>query len=75
MCSSPFSLRLEKKEKNGPLPPPTGTHPIYRKLKIVSDLFEMAYRIKSHQYKKKYPLASEEDIKKMTLAAIEKGCR
>ncbi|MBI3535011.1 MAG: hypothetical protein HY072_05950 [Deltaproteobacteria bacterium] len=48
---------------------------IYKKLKLASDLFELAFKIKSHQLRLKYPQATFKEIKEMTLKLIEKGCR
>ena len=50
-------------------------NPISKKLKIVSDLFEMAVKIKTHQLKLKYPEQSAEEIKARVIELIEKGCR
>ncbi len=48
---------------------------IYKKLKLASDLFELAFKIKSHQLQLKYPKATNQEIKNKTLELIEKGCR
>lgn len=48
---------------------------IQKKLKITSDLFEMAVKIKSHQLWLKYPNASDKEIKAKVMKLIEKGCR
>lgn len=46
-----------------------------KKLRIASDLFEMAVKIKSHQLRKKLPSASAEEIQARVIELIEKGCR
>jgi hypothetical protein len=46
-----------------------------KKLKIASDLFEMAVKIKSHQLRKRFPHASDQEIRAQVVELIEKGTR
>lgn len=46
-----------------------------QKLTIVSDLFDLAVRMKTHQLKKRLPKASDREIRDRVMALIEKGCR
>ena len=48
---------------------------VYQKLKIASDLFALALKVKVHQLGKKYPEASQEEIKQKALELIRLGCR
>ena len=48
---------------------------ILKKLRIVSDLFEMAMKIKSQQLRRQHPEATEDQIRAMALELVEKGCR
>ena len=50
------------------MPPSAENH---KKLKIVSDFFDMAVKIKSHQLKQKFPNASEQEIKVKVVELIE----
>lgn len=47
---------------------------IEKKLKLASDLFEMAYEIKKEQLKKKHPHLTVREINWMAYSLIEKGC-
>ena len=47
---------------------------IEKKLKLASDLFDFAFKVKSFQLKKKYPELSEKEINAKTYALIERGC-
>lgn len=51
------------------------TKAIYKKLKIASDLFEMAMKIKCHQLSLKFPDATQAEIKAKALELLERGCR
>jgi hypothetical protein len=46
-----------------------------KKLRIASDLFDMAVKIKSHQLKLKFPQASPAEIRAKVMELIERGCR
>jgi len=48
---------------------------IEKKLKIASDLFQMAFEMKKFQLRKKFPELSEKEINHKAFALIEKGCR
>lgn len=48
---------------------------IYKKLKLASDIFDMAYAIKKYRIKAKYPDKYEDELHKMTMDLIYKGCR
>lgn len=47
---------------------------IQKKLKLASDLFDFAFKIKSHQLRIKHPDMNEHEITMKTYALIEKGC-
>lgn len=47
---------------------------IQKKLKLASDLFDFAFKIKSFQLKKKYPHLTEKEINQKTYELIERGC-
>ena len=47
---------------------------IQKKLKLASDLFDFAFKVKSFQLKNKYPELSEKEIKAKTYELIERGC-
>jgi hypothetical protein len=46
-----------------------------RNLRIASELFDLALRVKVHQLRKKHPDWSEEKVKSKALELIEKGTR
>lgn len=46
-----------------------------QKLQIASGLFELAYKTKKAQLKRKYPELSEIEINHKAYALIEKGCK
>jgi hypothetical protein len=48
---------------------------VERKLRLASDLFQMAYDVKCFQLKQKEPNLSEKEIKHRAYALIEKGCK
>jgi hypothetical protein len=48
---------------------------IERKLRLASDLFQMAFDVKRFQLKSKHPELSEREINHLAYALIEKGCR
>ncbi len=47
---------------------------IERKLRIIDELFTMAYETKRFQLRQKYPHLSEREINHRAYALIEKGC-
>ena len=47
---------------------------ISQKLQLASDLFEMSFRVKYFQMKKKFPDLKEQEIKKKVYDLIERGC-
>lgn len=47
---------------------------IEQKLRLVSSLFDFAFKVKSFQLKKKHPELSEKEINQKTYELIEKGC-
>lgn len=47
---------------------------IEKKLRIVDELFKMAYEMKRFQLKKKYPALTDREINHKAYALIEKGC-
>lgn len=47
---------------------------IEKKLRLISDLFEMAFQMKCFCLKKKYPNLEEKEIIKRAYALIEQGC-
>ncbi len=48
---------------------------ISRKWQLASDLFDMAFKTKQYQIKKKFPELSDLEINKKAYELIEKGCR
>jgi hypothetical protein len=52
---------------------PGSAEEVQKKFKIVEDLFNLAYKVKSYQLKQQHPEWSSEDIHKKTLELIEKG--
>jgi len=48
---------------------------IERKLRLASELFEMAYNVKKFQLRIKFPELSERELNYRAYALIEKGCR
>lgn len=46
-----------------------------KKMRIAAELFSLAYKIKRHQLKLRYPKLSEKELHAKTLELIEKGCR
>ena len=46
-----------------------------KKMRIASELFSLAYKIKRHQLKLRYPNLSKKELHAKTLELIEKGCR
>ncbi len=44
-----------------------------RNLQIAEDLFNLAYKVKTHQLKKKYPEWSEQHVHEAVMVLIEKG--
>jgi|GEM_PF-6747343 hypothetical protein len=46
-----------------------------KNLLIVSQLFEFAVKTKTQFFRKKYPDASEDELKRLTLESIERGTR
>lgn len=48
---------------------------IEKKLRLASDLFQMAFDVKRFQLKNKHPELSEREINHLAYALIEKGCR
>jgi hypothetical protein len=48
---------------------------VQKKMKIASDLFEMAMKIKSHQLRKKFPEATDQEIRAKVIELIERGSR
>lgn len=55
-------------------PPALSALEVQKKIKMASDLFDFAFKVKFHQLKKKFPNATDEEIKKQTLELIERGC-
>ena len=53
---------------------PLTSKEIEKKLKIAEDLFNIAYKAKSFQLKKKYPHWSNEQIHQRTVQLIDQGC-
>lgn len=47
---------------------------IERKLRLASDLFEMAFQVKQFQIKNKFPHLTEKEINQKAYALIERGC-
>jgi hypothetical protein len=47
---------------------------IQRKLRMVDELFQMAFEIKKFQLKKKFPHLTEREINHRAYALIERGC-
>lgn len=45
-----------------------------KKLRIAADLFKMAYEVKKHQLRQKFPDLSERELNHKAYALIEKGC-
>jgi hypothetical protein len=52
---------------------PVPKEEVPKKFKIVEDLFNLAYKVKSYQLQQQHPDWSTEDIHKKTLELIEKG--
>ena len=48
---------------------------VTKKWQLASDLFEIAFKTKQFQMKKKYPHLSEKEINHKAYELIEKGCR
>ncbi len=48
---------------------------IERKLRIMSELFELAFQTKRFQLRARHPELSEREINHRAYALIEKGCR
>lgn len=46
-----------------------------KKMRIAAELFSLAYKIKRHQLKLRYPKLPEKELRIRTLELIEKGCR
>ena len=47
---------------------------VERKLLLAASLFEMAFRVKRHQLKNKFPELTEQEANHRAYALIEKGC-
>ena len=47
---------------------------IEKKLQLAESLFEMAFRVKHFQIKKKFPNLTEKEINQKAYALIERGC-
>jgi hypothetical protein len=48
---------------------------VERKLRIVADLFKIAYDVKRFQISQKYPELTAKEVNHRAYALIEKGCR
>jgi hypothetical protein len=48
---------------------------IEKKMRIMNDLFFMAYECKRYQLRKKFPDLSEREINHRAYALIERGCK
>lgn len=48
---------------------------IAQNLRACSDLFDIAYRLKSHRLRSEHPEWNEAEIHRLTLEAIERGTR
>lgn len=60
---------IDKKNKNSFDP-----KKIEKKLKLASDLYDFAFKVKSFQLRKKHPELSEKEIAFKTYTLIERGC-
>jgi hypothetical protein len=52
-----------------------GLSEVHRKLKIASDLFDLAVKVKSTQVKAQNPDWSDEQVRARVMELIERGCR
>ena len=62
-----FSIDQKSKKKLNP-------KKVQKKLKLASDLFDFAFKIKCFQIKKKNPKLTEKEINKKAYELIERGC-
>ena len=46
-----------------------------KNMRIASELFALAYKIKKHQLKLKHPELTAKQLHEKTMLLIEKGCR
>ena len=58
-----------------PYQPQFDTEKIEKKLRLASDLFQMAFEVKKFQIKTKNSELSEREINHQAYALIEKGCK
>ncbi len=48
---------------------------VAQRLKACSDLFDIAYQIKSHRISQEHPELSAAEVKRLTMESIERGTR